>query len=121
MSSVPADPFTDKGMITGGSSGGGTLITWPTYTYESYYFWNAAALLPVRNFGYTWGLYSPGPTRNRCMPNNKTKYAQLAMQLAGQTGYGSWVYDPSNGTTSYGWISRTNKGEVTGADFVGKY
>ena len=28
------------------------------------------------------------------------------------------IYDPSNGTVSYGWIARSNKGFVTGSDFL---
>jgi len=47
-------------------------------------------------------------------PENPGAYFSISGLLSGQRP--GWLYDPSNGTVSFGVIMRTNKGEVTGND-----
>lgn len=62
----------------------------------------------VKERGLTWSLHSVGPMRFA------DDYFWNAM--SGQTGNVS-IYDPTNGVMSYGYISRTNKGELSMSDY----
>jgi len=56
--------------------------------------------------GYVWSMYSVGPLRN-----NNGNIARILVGTATTAGGGTVsTYDPSNGTVSFGWIIRTNKG-----------
>lgn len=119
------DPFTEKGATKANSSGQVIVLNNPYYTYRSYFnpevaFWgNAAAVPVVARRGYTWSFQSFGPSRKSSRPNGVGS-GTLANMLT-PNGQGIGIYDPSNGTVSYGWLARTNKGIVTGSDFDGLY
>jgi len=72
--------------------------------------------------GYQWVAGSFGPTKQGHQPGKPNQWVTFNLMLSGYGAHkGAWIYDPSNGTVSYGHILRTNKGEVTGADFAGLY
>jgi len=62
----------------------------------------------VAERGIKWSLHSVGPSRFA------DDYFWNAM--SGQTGNVS-IYDPTNGVMSYGYITRTNKGELSMGDY----
>lgn len=113
ISTIPRDPFAIKG-----AKNAGKFAHLYYYTYRSYFQgdrWpSTRAVHKIFAKGYTWAFHSFGPSANASKANGAAN-ATLADMLAG--GQTMSVYDPSNGTVSYGWLSRTNKGEVTGADF----
>ena len=114
------DPFVDKGAKKNGTQNAYFLNY---YTYRSYFQpdrWPATNAVPkAAARGYTWAIHSFGPAADSSKPDG-TGQATLAAMLI-PAGQGIGVYDPSNGTKSYGWIFRTNKGVGSGADFVGCY
>ena len=63
--------------------------------------------------GFTWGLSCFGPARDSIAGGNGMPYVLSATNTAG--GPGSFIYDASNGTMSFGMIIRTNKGVYTQA------
>jgi len=103
---VPQDLFTEKGGMndTGGRTG--VLI------YEYQYWNNPIASLQQKVWfkcaalGYLWYLRSSGPSRMRSDP--------APGPMCAGTQPPNSVYDPSNGTVSYGQIIRTNKGFFLG-------
>lgn len=123
ITTVPRDVFVDKGAWLPNNPQG-----LPYFRYESHNGaekWTGAAgakidMQKALARGYYWSLNSFGPSKKGTKPTNN-QWNTVYDMLAGNPGYGVWVYDPSNGTVSYGLIGRTNKGEMSGADFVGIY
>ena len=120
MTSIPGDPFIDKSKLQKNS----TMIA---YSYSTSVGFAAFAptsgpyhdLSSCFRRGYLWSLSSFGPTRQDTSPTG-TKFSVLDM-LAGEPSQGVWIYDPTNGTVSFGAIIRTNKGDVTGFDLSGAF
>ncbi len=117
LTSVPKDPFIEKGALDMNSKppraiyGDGHYayytMTCPTMN-QSPQLYRMAYL----QAGYVWALKSNGPTKNG---NGILKDMLMDDPPAG--GYPAnkaWnprgAYDPTNGTVSLGWIIRTNKG-----------
>lgn len=101
LTDIPLDPFA----VT---AGGQRLPTGqgPRYLYENFEYpplrdWNG----DVYRRGYTWMIRSVGPSM--------VQPALYPSQFLGSEDV-RYVYDPTNGTTSVGWILRTNKGMYPG-------
>jgi len=116
ISSVPPDPFTELGGINKNEA----IEFRPTFDYGH--------CLPLvtgedgppryksRRLGYMWYLSSNGPSRDKRNPLNPTgKNCQPMMIFMGANPL--YTYDATNGTTSRGFVMRTNKGEYTGDDY----
>ena len=112
------DPFREKGAIntTGGADYGMTIYDYESYICQAYLNTNANAERAHSN-GYDWVIWSVGPKRQ-----NGGLIAPILLGTAGLPNFAGqgeliprWVYDPSNGTVSYGWLMRTNKGIEPGS------
>jgi len=99
MTSIPKDPFHQQGS---------DIDIGQYYKYQSI---RPEIFDDLVNLGYTWSLHSQGPRNAVNGPSGKNN-APFRI-LAGTNpdgGPGLFIYDPSNGTVSYGLILRTNKG-----------
>jgi len=107
MTSIPKDPFIAK---TGGIRYSGLQVAdQQSFWYNAWQYDYSVHAVDVHALDYTWSLGSPGPARivAGCEWEN----------LLGESAHGGHApYDSTNGTTSLGWIMRTNKGEWTGPD-----
>jgi len=68
------------------------------------------------SLGYKFYLGACGPARSRQQPDDNTKGIAEWKVMSGKQDL--YVYDPSNGTMSFGFIIRTNKGAYTGDDYM---
>ncbi|MCX7014114.1 MAG: hypothetical protein NTW86_16450 [Candidatus Sumerlaeota bacterium] len=112
MSSVPADVFKEKGAVN-------VKTTRPNndsrvYVYQTCYECltnngNPPEVIDAMELGYKWALRSAGPLRNE----NGNVYYVLTGTPQANPAVTNCSYDPTNGTTSIGWILRTNKGQFT--------
>ena len=112
MTSAPVDPFRSKGQF-GGNEG-----TNPGH----HQYLVARAMPPVNNTGavqmgalaqgYRWSLFSVGPNRTNKSPYPWQMFSYPVTKNANHLPNG--VYDSTNGTTSWGYIIRSNKGIYTG-------
>ncbi len=100
LTSVPRDPFYSGDERVGGRPDG------PYEFRTSNIFTTGNWKLP-RGRGYTWAINSLGPARIIGTGNP----AMLAVVRGTTAASKTFVYDPTNGTISYGFILRTNKGE----------
>ncbi len=118
MTSVPKEVFCATSKAKGKN---GALFDQTNYTYRAYFrpevFPAGNAVRACAGRGYTWSFHSFGPSRDAAQPVNKNQFETLANALVG--GQPMTIYDPSNGTVSYGWVFRTNKGVGSGADYAG--
>jgi len=117
ITSIPIDPFCDKGYE---DSRVGVTPDSPrqeTYNYEDYvppcWWYTGPVQTPIlyRN-GVLWSMQCAGPTRNRGVYNVRALIG--AQNHTSQPGLFFNAYDPTNGTMSFGVIIRTNKGGWTG-------
>ena len=115
MTSIPKDPFTEKGAINKNT---GNAVR-PTFDYghclAKLSGQDAAPRIKSRKLGYLWYLSSDGPSRDKRNPADETVNCQPMMIFMGARPL--YTYDATNGTTSRGFIMRTNKGEYTGDDY----
>jgi len=122
ITTMPQPPFAEKGIIASATIEGAKR---PTYSYDALHKapgqpWGVEPHMPnggqgkIFMKGYQWLLWSVGPTRSRLYPEDGS-VANFYMILAGTDPL--YVYDPSNGTMSFGFVIRTNKGEYTGTDY----
>ena len=112
MTSIPNDPFLDKGSKN--LISGEVYRTWRPFRYETYIDcakMNQGQLMAYYR-GYRWALASLGPERS---PGGGISATLIGPNTGsgGQPNTTRCSYDPSNGTVSRGWIIRTNKGEFT--------
>lgn len=114
MTSVPQDPFKDKGAVNMKNAAANVLQR--AYTYQSCSAcFNAKNNVPNNAYfrgykaGYSWVLRSCGPLRNESGGLVETVLGD-ALTFPEDT---CSSYDPTNGTNSMGWIIRSNKGEFT--------
>mgnify|MGYP001033091421 CR=1 FL=1 len=122
ITSIPEDPFAATGKLAGkGVSGSGTVIlgmdkryqynvaspeTWiHTVTYSC----GGAAYQQMQKVGIEWFLMSWGPSRRQYSPDGTVQNAIMNVAMATPP-YPNMYYDPSNGTMSFGWIFRSNRG-----------
>ena len=117
MTSIPKDPFAIN--VAASNTTGHENTYWLTYRYGTIKTGDIVASNMKNDrceaMGYRWYMCSMGPAKQLTTPEGITKN-QPTNLLAGQLPLGC-VYDPSNGTTSFGWIVRTNKGEYHGEDW----
>ena len=110
LTSIPRDPFLVKGGLS--SEGQGFDAELFRYVAQVHSIIDQQAknnsARRAKEAGFIWGLGSFGPSRNKSHLDGAT--ANLAGILAGKDG--TFIYDPSNGTVSRGYIIRTNKGEL---------
>ena len=109
--SVPRDPFRVVGSLDASWTNPAYHEPSPFYLYTNF---NCPALnarfQKASTLGYVWSLQSVGPSRNGAGTTVKILIGEVST-VRGQVGN---IYDPSNGTVSWGWILRTNKGIFTG-------
>jgi len=101
LTTVPYDPFGEKLPISTATSAG--------YNYFTVYNLTNAKMSTCWAYGYRWGIPSAGPSLAIQGGNNQL----IPSVLSGTNtdgGPGGYIYDPSNGTNSWGLIARTNKG-----------
>lgn len=120
MTSMLLDPFAEKGSFAGESSSGSSQYTYrPSYGYESVRetYWNSSTKMGAQwldciETGCTWWTTSKGPSRrnNNYKDQPGAPAAAMSYQQFAQPAYPNLFYDPSNGTVSYGWIIRSNRG-----------
>jgi type II secretion system protein G len=113
MTSIPLDPFSENGAILASGPALGR-------TYYEYITMYRDGGLARRAFsrGYVWAMISIGPSRSRVDPTNNGSNVTITQVLgANNSNQPLFVYDPTNGTVSIGYIWRTNKGIYTGEDF----
>lgn len=88
---------------------------------------NTSRNAPKRNAaagrGYNWGLYSVGPMGTERAPFCEDMTAGPGSYPGGTTNYTpgdlmSMLYDPTNGSVSWGRIARTNKGVMEGGELA---
>jgi len=113
--SVPSDPFKDKGYINSKTPGVEMKERSLTYFYDSSRPMPNAAIITngkdrdglfwMHTNGHSWYLASPGPSRDSLSGLIQT----ISGQISGST---NTLYDPTNGTTSRGYIVRTSQGQV---------
>jgi len=99
MTSFPKDPFQVGTQTQGRAEEEFQFQT--SNTFSKHNWWRA------RQRGYTWGLNSMGPALNRI---SSITFIDVLRGLTAQQER-TFVYDPTNGTVSQGFIIRTNKGE----------
>ncbi|MCX7011723.1 MAG: hypothetical protein NTW86_03995 [Candidatus Sumerlaeota bacterium] len=111
MTSILNDPFTEKGTKNWNTGGGGRtsgvygIQSFGAGCFETDY--PGSGHFKAWRMGYTWALCSRGPGRN-----NRGNIVNLVTgTMSGAQNEEHYVYNPSNGTVSMGWILRTNKGE----------
>jgi len=78
------------------------------YEFRSHNEFSATAYARCRLRGYLWGVNSIGPVSVRRPTDNDPSMQDVLRGIAP-----GFVYDPTNGTVSKGFIIRTNKGEYT--------
>ena len=111
ITSMPRDPFIEKAGQSGGVGGSGPPGTGKGqyFTYHSFTLDSDALSALGKSAGYTWCLHSLGPSRRNANTGN------VARMLNGIGWETELVpYDPTNGTSSFGQIYRTSKGEFAG-------
>jgi len=115
ISTIPRDPFTEKGRVASSGSGQGAKSR--TFIYETSEITNDNGNSDITfRRGYTWWLQSYGPTRSRRHPASGIVVWSEGI-LNGLAKFGPMVYDPTNGTVSFGFILRTNKGVFDGSEW----
>lgn len=117
ISSIPPDPFTTVAAQTPL----GNQRTRAYYGYKVPIKGNSKAHDACIAQGFTWVLYSFGPTKTNLQPESPTTSVNPLKILVGGAQGGInpcplYIYDGSNGTVSFGFLIRTNKGEFTGAN-----
>jgi len=112
MTSVPRDPFKDRGAVNLKNKTGnlGSRVFVYQTVVPCLVNWTAgtpAEAVQAIKLGYVWVVRSVGPLRN--------ENGNIALVLVGGPpsfpAETCWSYDPTNGTVSMGWIMRSNKGE----------
>jgi prepilin-type N-terminal cleavage/methylation domain-containing protein len=109
MTTIPQDPFIDKGAFN--ASGPNPRMRYYRYT-ATFYTSNDVTDMDkkfkwrvyCKQHGFTWAIASAGPAKS--LAGNFQKF------LLGEPDQPT-IYDPTNGTVSQIWIVRTNKGIMT--------
>ncbi|KPL05288.1 hypothetical protein AMJ85_11995 [candidate division BRC1 bacterium SM23_51] len=105
ITSIPECPFSRYAR-------GNTYATTPETHFGWYYHYEAVADQwsndPLIARGYRWSLRSIGPSRT---------FAGVWETDIMEQGSTDYIYDPTNGTVSIGWIVYTNKGFYAGGPY----
>ena len=102
ITSLPTDPFAVTGML---DSYGKAMYGHNFYLYQSIY--HGGGMQVAHSKGYRYMIGSFGPSRRYRNFDNAAGGPGLS-NLTNDSVHG--IYDPSNGTVSWGHIYRTNKG-----------
>ena len=114
MTSIPRDPFTEKGSKgSKGQDDHRVVFKYMRITEKT----NRGNTL-CREKGYGWILGSLGPSMRLTPPSDPTAGSTSPRSIVAGLSAGIWVYDSSNGTMSFGQIIRTSKGAYTGAEWT---
>ena len=113
VTSIPSDVFCEKGAQKDGSYIEKATFKYNAYGPDTQHLQGNFA--KMRKRGYFWTLNSPGPTRSLDDPEDPNRSIQTQRILLGQRP--PYIYDPTNGTVSYGMIIRTNKGIYTAGEW----
>ena len=114
ITSVPKDPFAAQGYL----GAGGTQLRNESphqYLISRVYWLPSPPTFHINAYaaGYSWVVYSAGPSNKAFSP--WVLYAGFGDNDPSTPGADlGRVYDSTNGTTSFGFILRTNKGVTTG-------
>jgi len=109
LSSIPLDPFR-MGGIGSLTAANRTREAYAPQTFGTCFTRPANVdYITAFKMGYTWVIRGTGPARSETGSIVKALIGNFTPSPT-QTFY---VYDPSNGTVSMGWILRTNKGFTT--------
>jgi len=102
---MPVDPFA----IQGRWDYHGNYIKVGEFEYQ-YNDEKGSGYAKSKARGYVWWIWSCGPSMQPTdfWPPQITASLPVAASL--------YIYDPTNGTVSYGYITRTNKGILTGSN-----
>ena len=123
LSSFPTDPFDTMGTFGGQGSLGQFTAPRTTYIYyrfiKNYDYTSAqSSVTKLMKKGVRWSLTTVGPSRNYPTSRLGQNWILTWNILAGWYGdvNGSWlyIYDPTNGTNSRGYIIDTNMGMADG-------
>ncbi len=110
MTSIPLDPFVEK-------AGAATGFKQKYFKYEYFKTYSKQYDRLRESKGIHWGMYSLGPQRSwnpvgsGWTAGNIADYLEEKPDTANQALYPSMIYDPTNGTVSYGYIIRTSRGQ----------
>lgn len=110
LTSIPLDPFVKFGAITSA----GPAPNRKDYEYVTMQRTGNPAMR-ARAMGYEWAMISIGPSRSKVDQANPSGNVVVTQVLIGTAPL--FVYDPTNGTISDGYIWRTNKGIYGGEDY----
>ena len=120
VGSLPRDPFSLHGTVDGGES----AAYHPLDDYYMYgtmlpadYSGRASSSINIKGhqMGFSWVVWTLGPSR-KATPGGAFTGAGCVRALtktpstATAANYPDIFYDATNGTLSFGWIMRTNKG-----------
>ena len=113
ISSVPIDPFADKFTI---SKAGGTHPS-RLYVYQSVSVLTGegnsmgGSYPEAASKGISFTILSKGPSRRYSAdPSLGADDVAAAAKIVGPTAYPDLIYDATNGTVSFGYLMRSNKG-----------
>jgi prepilin-type N-terminal cleavage/methylation domain-containing protein len=106
LTSVPKDPFTKLGVNIAAPDYKGLPPIYDTFGMDQWKIGNDYGEA-VNKYGYVWLIWSFGPGRAPYGPN--IQYILLGYHQANRASY-FCPYDPTNGTVSFGYIMRSNKG-----------
>jgi len=114
MTGFLRDPFGEKRAIKDGRD----LPEMAYYTYQAFYdptYYGGACERCTAN-GYYWVLYSVGPSGRDVVAGLAEIWPETYLSLGCPKDRGAaYIYDATNGTSSFGRIHRTNKGVLTGS------
>lgn len=114
MTSIPRDPFTEKGSKgSGGQDDYRVVFKYMRVTENT----NAGNVL-CREKGHVWLLGSLGPAMRLTPPSDPNAGSTSPRSIVAGLSDGIWVYDSTNGTMSFGQIIRTSQGAYTGKDWT---
>jgi prepilin-type N-terminal cleavage/methylation domain-containing protein len=119
MTSIPTDVFTPKGYVGQRNQPGGQNNP---FMYQSIYAKTgqgndmSALCQAASETGVYFCLYSRGPSRRQSPePGITTDPFGAAAKLPGTATELAWpnlIYDPTNGTMSFGWLMRSSKEQL---------
>jgi len=120
IASLPIDSFAEKGFASSGKPADSKANKTFGYETGTSKWWQAGRGYVPRlagdwcyrlwKKGYYWTLSSLGPARSGVNPGDGGNTAPYGVLTGDRP---MWLYDPTNGTVSFGYILYTNKGGVT--------
>ena len=119
LSSIPVDKFAEQGSIRANEKVKRDEGL-PKYSYQSIYSHTAQGVYMGENHelasnkGVHFSLHSRGPSKRQQQgPGETGNFIECLAEVPSDSTawkYPDLIYDPTNGTTSFGFLIRTNKG-----------